>query len=110
MITLVVLVVQALLAIASTRLVSWINSAAVGLELALVVVVAISLVIAVLVTGNGSAANLTSRGVTEGTPGHFAVGGGLMLAMIMGLATLVGFDSAADLAEEAKDPRRSVPS
>ncbi|WP_329447621.1 amino acid permease [Streptomyces sp. NBC_01426] len=108
-ITLVVLVVQALLAIASTRLVSWINSAAVGLELALVVVVAISLVIAVLVTGNGSAANLTSRGVTEGTPGYFAVGGGLMLAMIMGLATLVGFDSAANLAEEAKDPRRSVP-
>lgn len=32
-----------------------------------------------------------------------------MLAMIMGLATLVGFDSAANLAEEAKDPHRSVP-
>lgn len=30
-------------------------------------------------------------------------------AMIMGLATLVGFDSAANLAEEAKDPYRSVP-
>jgi amino acid transporter len=32
-----------------------------------------------------------------------------MLAMIMGLATLVGFDAAANLAEEAKDPFRSVP-
>ena len=32
-----------------------------------------------------------------------------MLAMIMGLATLVGFDAAANLAEEAKDPYRSVP-
>jgi amino acid transporter len=29
--------------------------------------------------------------------------------MIVGLATLVGFDSAANLAEEAKDPFRSVP-
>jgi amino acid transporter len=29
--------------------------------------------------------------------------------MIMGLTTLVGFDSAANLAEEAKDPFRSVP-
>ena len=27
----------------------------------------------------------------------------------MGLTTLVGFDSAANLAEEAKDPFRSVP-
>ena len=32
-----------------------------------------------------------------------------MLAMIMGLATLVGFDAAANLAEEAKDPFRTVP-
>jgi amino acid transporter len=32
-----------------------------------------------------------------------------MAAMIMGIATLVGFDSAANMAEEAKDPFRSVP-
>jgi amino acid transporter len=32
-----------------------------------------------------------------------------MAGMIMGLTTLVGFDSAANLAEEAKDPFRSVP-
>jgi amino acid transporter len=31
------------------------------------------------------------------------------IVTIMGLATLVGFDSAANLAEEAKDPYRSVP-
>ncbi|MFI1394147.1 APC family permease [Streptomyces sp. NPDC020681] len=109
LITIVVLLVQALLAIASTRIVSLINSVAVGLELALVVVVAIALVIAVAVTGDGAAGNLTSRGVTENASDYFAVGGGVMLAMIMGLATLVGFDSAANLAEEAKDPQRSVP-
>ncbi|MGW7174286.1 APC family permease [Streptomyces xanthophaeus] len=109
LITLVVLLIQTVLAVASTRLVSLINTVAVGLELALVVVVAIALVIAVAVTGDGAVGNLTSRGVVEHTPDYFAVGGGLMLAMIMGLATLVGFDSAANLAEEAKDPFRSVP-
>ncbi|MER5386060.1 amino acid permease [Streptomyces sp. NPDC002688] len=109
LITVVVLLVQALLAVASTRLVSLINTGAVGIELALVVVVAIALTIAVVVTGDGAADDLVSRGVTENAPDYFAVGGGLMLAMIMGLATLVGFDAAANLAEEAKDPHRSVP-
>ncbi len=108
-ITLGLLLVQAILAIASTRIVSLINSAAVGIELTLVVVVTVALVVAVLVTGDGSVDNLTSRGVTMDAPGYFAVGGGLMLAMIMGLATLVGFDAAANLAEEAKDPFRTVP-
>jgi amino acid transporter len=109
LITLVVLLIQAVLAVASTRIVSMINASAVGLELVLVVVVASALVIAVAITGNGSADNLTSRGVTGNAPDYFAVGGGLMLAMIMGLATLVGFDAAANLAEEAKDPYRTVP-
>lgn len=109
LITLVVLLIQTVLAVASTRIVSLINTVAVGLELALVVVVAIALVIAVLVMGDGAVGNLTSRGVVEHAPDYFAVGGGLMLAMIMGLATLVGFDSAANLAEEAKDPFRTVP-
>ncbi|MFE2329166.1 amino acid permease, partial [Streptomyces sp. NPDC059385] len=108
-ITLVVLLVQAVVAIAATRLVGWINSGAVGLEVALVVVVAIALLVAVPATGDGSAANLTSRGVTADAPGYFVVGGGLTVAMIMGLATLVCFDSAANLAEEAKDPHRIVP-
>lgn len=109
LITLVVLLVQTVLAVVSTRLVSMINTVAVGLELALVVVVAIALIVVVAITGNGSAGNLTSRGVVENAPDYFSVGGGLMLAMIMGLATLVGFDSAANLAEEAKDPFRTVP-
>ncbi len=30
-----------------------------------------------------------------------------MLAMLMGLSTLVGFEAAANLAEEAKDPHRT---
>ena len=109
LITLGVLLIQALLVVFSTRIVGMINASAVGLELAIVVVLSIALVIAVLVTGGGAAENLTSRGVTENAPDYFAVGGGLMVAMIMGLATLVGFESAANMAEEAKDPFRSVP-
>lgn len=108
-ITVAVMVIQAVLAIASTRIVALINSAAVAIELSIVVVLAIALVVAVAVTGNGSVGNLTSRGITEGAPNYFAFGGGLMAVMIVGLGTLVGFDSAANMAEEAKDPFRSVP-
>ena len=108
-ITLVVLVIQAVLVVLSTRLVGLITSAAVGLELVIVVLLTIGLFVAVAVTGDGAVSNLTSRGITEGAPDYFAIGGGLMAAMIMGIATLVGFDAAANMAEEAKDPFRSVP-
>jgi amino acid transporter len=108
-ITLVVLVVQAVLVVLSTRLVGLITSAAVGLELVIVVVLTIGLFVAVAVSGDGAVSNLTSRGITEGAADYFAIGGGLMAATIMGIATLVGFDSAANMAEEAKDPFRSVP-
>jgi amino acid transporter len=107
--TLVVLVIQAVLVVLSTRLVGLITSAAVGLELVIVVALTVALFIAVAVTGDGAVSNLTSRGISDGAPNYFAIGGGLMAAMIMGIATLVGFDSAANMAEEAKDPFRSVP-
>ena len=109
LITLAMLLIQALLVVFSTRIVGMINASAVGVELGIIVLLAIALVIALLVKGGGTAENLISRGVAENAPDYFAVGGGLMTAMIMGLATLVGFDSAANLAEEAKDPFRSVP-
>jgi len=109
LITAAVMVIQAVLAIASTRIVALINSAAVAIELTIVVVLVIALLVAVAVTGDGSVDNLASRGVTEGAPNYFAFGGGLMAAMLVGLSTLVGFDSAANMAEEAKNPFRSVP-
>lgn len=109
MITLLVLLIQAVLTVASTRIVSMINSTAVGLEVVLVLVLGVALIVAVAVTGDGATANLASRGVTLNASNYLGVGGGLMAAMIMGLATLVGFDAAANLAEEAKDPYRSVP-
>ena len=107
--TLVIVVIQAVLVLISTRVVGLITSGAVGLELVIIVVLTVALFIAVAVTGRGSVSNLTSLGVAENAPNYFGIGGGLMAAMIMGLATLVGFDSAANMAEEAKDPFRSVP-
>lgn len=109
LITVAILIIQAVLVIASTKLLGLITSSAVGIELAIVVVLVVALVAVVVFTGSGSLDNLTSRGVAAGDPDYFAIGGGLMAGMIMGLTTLVGFDSAANLAEEAKDPFRSVP-
>lgn len=109
MITVAILVIQAVLVIASTRLLGLITSSAVGIELAIVVVLVIALAVVMLFTGSGDLGNLTSRGIAAADPNYYAVGGGLMAGMIMGLTTLVGFDSAANLAEEAKDPFRSVP-
>ncbi|MCW2589526.1 MAG: amino acid permease [Mycobacterium sp.] len=109
MITVAILIIQAVLVIASTRLLGLISSAAVGLELAIVIVLVIALVAVMLFTGSGTVENLSSRGITANAPDYFGLGGGLMAGMLMGLLTLIGFDSAANLAEEAKDPFRSVP-
>jgi amino acid transporter len=108
-ITVVLLVIQAAIVIMSTRIVGWTNSLAVGVELAIVVVLGIALVVAVVLTGHGSTHNLVSQGIAQGAPNYFALGGGLMAGLIMGLSTLVGFDAAANMAEEAKDPFRTVP-
>lgn len=108
-ITVAILIVQAVLVIASTRLLGLITSVAVTLEIGIVVVLVVALAAVIFFSGSGHFHNLTSRGITAADPNYFAIGGGLMSGMIMGLTTLVGFDSAANLAEEAKDPYRSVP-
>lgn len=107
--TLVILIVQAALVIASTRLFGMITSAAVGVELGIIALLVVGLLIVLAVTGGGDAANLTSRGVSIADPNYFAIGGGLTAGALMGLTTLVGFDSAANLAEETKNPFRVVP-
>lgn len=108
-ITLAVMIVQAVLVIASTRLLGIITSGAVAVELGIVVVLVLALAAVVVFTGTGEIGNLSSRGVVSDTSNYYAIGGGLMAGMLMGLTTLVGFDSAANLAEEARDPYRSVP-
>jgi amino acid transporter len=108
-ITVLLLLVQAVMVIVSVRIVGWTNSLAVGVELAIVVLLGIALVVAVLLTGDGSTDTLFSPGIAAGDPRYFAIGGGLAAAMIMGMSTLVGFEASANMAEEAKDPFRTVP-
>ena len=107
--TVVILVVQAGLVIVSTRLLGMITSAAVAVELGIIAVLVIVLLLVISITGSGDLGNLASRGVSTDSPNYFAIGGGLMAGALMGLTTLVGFDSAANLAEEAKNPFRNVP-
>lgn len=109
LITLALLAMQTVLVIASTRLLGVVTSTAVALELTIVVVLVIALGAVMVHSGSGTVDNVVSRGVAAGASDYFAIGGGLMAGMVMGLVTLVGFDSAANLAEEAKDPYRSVP-
>ncbi|ARJ03895.1 amino acid permease [Cnuibacter physcomitrellae] len=109
LLTLVVLAVQAILVILSTRLLGIVSSGAVAVELTIVAVLVVVLLVVAAVTGTGRPENLVSQGVATGAPDYFAIGGGLMAGMLMGLTTLVGFDTAANLAEEAKDPFKSVP-
>lgn len=108
-ITVALLVVQAVIVVMSTKIVGWINSLAVGVELVIVVALGIALVVVVVLTGHGSTHNLVSQGIAAGSPNYFALGGGLMAALIMGLTTLIGFEAAANMAEEAKNPVRDVP-
>lgn len=108
-VTIGILVVQAVLVILSTKLLGLITSGAVAVELIIVVVLSLGLFAVILATGSGHPENLVSRGVTAGDPNYFLLGGGLTAGMLMGLTTLVGFDSAANLAEEAKNPFRNVP-
>lgn len=109
LITLALLAMQTVLVIASTRLLGVVTSTAVALELTIVVVLVIVLGAVMVHSGSGTVDNVVSQGVAAGASDYFAIGGGLMAGMVMGLVTLVGFDSAANLAEEAKDPYRSVP-
>ena len=50
------------------RIVGWTNSLAVGVELAIVVLLGIALVVAVLLTGDGSTDTLFSQGIAVGDP------------------------------------------
>lgn len=107
--TIGVLLVEAVLVIASTRIFGLITSAAVGVEFGIIAALVVALLVVLALSGGGDPANVVARGTSAGDPDYFAIGGGLMAGALMGLTTLVGFDSAANLAEEAKDPFRVVP-
>jgi amino acid transporter len=106
--TFVLLAIQAALIIGSTIITTRLNNLAVVFELVGMVELSIVLFVAALLAGQGNWGNLWSTG-TVPEAGWFSWFGPVMLATVLGSFTLLGFESAANLAEETQNPRRVVP-
>src|SRR5580700_9167776 len=106
--TLVVLALQAALIITSTRLTTRVNNTAVATEVIGILGLTVLLVIVAAVRSQGHWSNLTSTGVVPHA-GYYAWLGPFMLATLLGAYTIVGFESASNLAEETIEPHRTIP-
>ena len=106
--TFVLLAIQAALIIGSTIITTRLNNVAVVFEIVGMVELSIVLFAAALLAGQGDWGNLWSTG-TVPEAGWFSWLGPVMLATVLGSFTLLGFESAANFAEETQEPRRVVP-
>jgi amino acid transporter len=100
-----VLIIQAIINIVGVKLAAMINNAAVFTES----IGIIALTIILFVMGIKNEANPSVLFDTAGTAGSGSYLGPIMLCMLMGAFTLVGFESAANLSEETLDPGKTVP-
>jgi amino acid transporter len=111
--TAIVIFVQMLLIIFSTRWSTRVNNAAVGTEIAGIVGLALLLVIVGAIRGLLHPDHLFSTGTVSSngwlTLGGLNAVGPFMLAFLLGSFTIVGFEAAANLAEETQDAHRAVP-
>jgi amino acid transporter len=106
--TLVVLALQAALIIVSTRVTTRVNNAAVATEIIGIVGLTVLLLIVAAVRSLGHWSNLTATGAVPRL-GYYAWLGPFMLATLLGAYTIVGFESASNLAEETHEPHRVIP-
>jgi amino acid transporter len=106
--TLVVLAIQAAMIITSTRVTTRVNNAAVATEIIGIVGLTVALVIVAAIRGMGHWSNLTSTGPVPAS-GYYAYLGPFMLATLLGAYTIVGFESASNLAEETHEPHKVIP-
>lgn len=112
-ITAVVLLAQSALVALSTRTTRRVNNTAVAVELFGVVALTALLLVVGGATGQ---LDLTALASTGDVPpeGYFALGdltsaGPWAMGSLLGAFTIVGFESAANLAEETRNPARVVP-
>lgn len=105
--TIIVILLQMILIIYSTPLLTKINNMAVGAEIVAIVGLIIGIGIAVFFFGKGNAGNLISHGVHH--THYYGWLGPFMLSALLGAYTLVGWESAANLAEETINPKKVVP-
>jgi amino acid transporter len=113
LITAVVLLLQALLVALSTKWTERVNNFAVTAELIGMVTLVVLLFIVGVAAHKLSVGNLFSRGDIP-VDGYWSFGtattaGPWMLGFLLGAFTIVGFESAANLAEETKKPEIVVP-
>ena len=112
-ITAVVLLMQALLVAYSTAWSKRINNFAVTTELVGMAALVVLLLIVGVIARDLSLHNLFSKGAIP-SHGYWDLGsathvGPFLLGTLLGAFTLVGFESAANLAEETRHPARVVP-
>src|SRR6266481_6046009 len=91
-----------------TRLTTRVNNAAVATEIIGIVGLTVLLLIVAAVRSLGHWSNLTSTGPVPAV-GYYAWLGPFMLATLLGAYTIVGFESASNLAEETHEPHRVIP-
>lgn len=108
-----VIIIQMLLIIFSTFWSTRINNAAVGTEIIGIVGLTILLVIVGAVRSLLHLDHLFSTGIVHST-GYFNLGtltstGPFMLSFLLGAFTIVGFEAAANLAEETEEAHKVVP-
>lgn len=112
-ITALVLVLQALLVAFSTRWTERLNNTAVVAELGGMVALTLLLLIVGGIAKAFNVANLFDTGAASSTDylsfGTLTQVGPWMMGTLLGAFTIVGFESAANLAEETKNPQRVVP-
>lgn len=112
-ITAAIVLLQALLVAYSTSWSERINNFAVTAELIGMITLVVLLLIVGAVARDLSVHNLFSKGATP-SAGYWNLGtlthvGPWLLGSLLGAFTIVGFESAANLAEETKNPERVVP-
>jgi amino acid transporter len=113
LVTAVIILIQASLIIFSTRWSTRINNTAVGTEVLGIVGLTLLLLIVGAARGLLHLDHLFSTGVVSPN-GYFNLGtlgatGPFMLSFLLGSYTIVGFEAAANLAEETQDAHRVVP-
>ncbi|MEW1724046.1 amino acid permease [Streptomyces sp. NPDC093109] len=106
--TVIVLLLQMALIIWSTPITTKINNLAVGAEIIVMIGLTVLIAGAVLFFGKGDWSNLGSYGTISGD-GYYGFLGPFMLSALLGAFTLVGWESAANLAEETHNPKKVVP-
>jgi amino acid transporter len=106
--TLVVLAIQAVLIIWSTRITTRVNNTAVATEVIGILGLTVLLIVVAAIRHKGHWSNLGSTGIVAHA-GYFGWLGPFMLATLLGAYTIVGFEAASNLAEETQQPHRTIP-